>query len=122
MDHFMTPSQPRKTAARGFTQEPYEVRNWASVVGQRIRTARIRRGKTQEAIALACGITRRTLSRLESGDTGVSWGTILSVLWALGLMDSVRPIADPDADRHGKILEAAKRPERVRAETLDNDF
>jgi hypothetical protein len=48
---------------------------------------------------------------------------VLSVLWALGLLDSVKALADPDYDEHGKILEAATRPERVRAhQVLDNDF
>lgn len=31
-------------------------------------------------------------------------------------------VADPDTDEHGKILEAARRPQRVRVSTPDNDF
>jgi hypothetical protein len=48
---------------------------------------------------------------------------VLSVLWALGLLDSGKALADPDSDEHGKILEAATRLERVQAyNVLDNDF
>jgi hypothetical protein len=49
-------------------------------------------------------------------------GAFLSVLWKLALLDSIRCVADPDADDHGKILEAASRPQRVRAPVSDNDF
>ncbi len=121
MAHSMS-SAVGSASAKPFAREPFEVRTMCESLGQHIRTARVRRARTQDDVAAACGITRRTLSRLEQGDTGVSWGTVLSVLWVLGLLDSARSLADPDADRHGKILEAAKRPLRVRAEKLDNDF
>jgi hypothetical protein len=62
------------------------------------------------------------LYRLEHGDPGIANGTMLTVLWTLGLLDSASGIADPDTDEHGKILEAARRPTRARAEKLDNDF
>jgi transcriptional regulator with XRE-family HTH domain len=108
--------------ATPFKLEPLEVRQLSAELGRRIRLARIRRNKNQDELARACGITRRTLYRLEQGDSGVSMGTMLSVLWALGLLDSTQAVADPDADQHGKILEAAKRPARARAEKPDNDF
>ncbi len=98
------------------------MRKLVTELGQRIRIARIRRNKSQDDLARACGITRRTLYRLEQGDSGIANGTLLTVLWALGLLDSAAGIADPDTDQHGKILEAAKRPTRARVEKLDNDF
>jgi hypothetical protein len=37
--------------------------------------------------------------------------------------DTVQGVANPDDDEHGKILEAARRPERVRSQAAqDNDF
>jgi hypothetical protein len=41
----------------------------------------------------------------------------------LGLMGTTTALADPDADEHGKILEAARRPRRARQPAAgDSDF
>ena len=77
---------------------------------------------TQE-FADECGIGRRSLYRIETGEAGIALGTYLTVLWKLGLLETVQGVANPDDDEHGKILEAARRPERVRAPAAqDNDF
>lgn len=101
---------------------PREVLKQLEELGQRVRIARVRRRLRTEDLAQACGIGRRTLYRLENGDSGISMGTFMSVLWKLTLLDSVLAVADPDTDDHGKILEAASRPQRVRASASDNDF
>jgi|GEM_PF-441441 len=101
---------------------PREVLKQLEELGQRVRTARIRRRLGTEELAQACGIGRRTLYRIENADPGISLGTFMSVLWKLGLLDSIRGVADPDTDDHGKILEAAARPQRARAPAVDNDF
>ena len=45
------------------------------------------------------------------------------MLWKLDLLNTAASLADPDADEHGKILEAARRPKRVRNPVdSDNDF
>jgi transcriptional regulator with XRE-family HTH domain len=103
-------------------QLPLEVRKTVNELGQRIRTARIRRRMSQDELAQASGIGRRTLYRIESGEAGIALGTMLAVLWKLGLLDSVKGVANPDEDEHGKILEAAQRPQRIRASISDNDF
>jgi transcriptional regulator with XRE-family HTH domain len=101
---------------------PREVLMHLEELGQRVRIARVRRRLGTEALAQACGIGRRTLYRIESGDPGIALGTFMSVLWKLALLDSIRGVADPDTDDHGKILEAASRPQRVRGTVPDNDF
>lgn len=103
-------------------QLPREVVKHLEELGQRVRTARVRRRMGTEELAQACDISRRTLYRVESGEPGIALGTFMSVLWKLGLLDTVRGVADPDTDEHGKILEAATRPKRVRASAPDNDF
>lgn len=103
-------------------QVPREVVKHLEELGQRVRTARVRRRMSTEELAQACGIGRRTLYRVESGESGIALGTFMTVLWKLGLLDTVSGIADPDTDAHGKILEAAARPKRVRASAPDNDF
>lgn len=92
-------------------------------LGENARLARVRRRLSQEELAQACGITRKTLYAFEKGATGTTLGTAFTVLWKLGLLDTAAALADPDADEHGKILEAARRPERVRHPVeIDNDF
>lgn len=103
-------------------QLPREVRNHLEELGQRLRIARVRRRLSSEDLAQACGIGRRTLYRMENGDPGIALGSFLSVLWKLALLDTLGGVANPDTDDHGKILEAASRPQRVRAPVADNDF
>lgn len=107
---------------KSIEQLPREVLQQLEALGQRVRIARVRRRLGTEDLAQACGIGRRTLYRIEKGDPGISLGTFMGVLWKLGLLDSMHGVADPDTDDHGKILEAAARPQRVRAPASDNDF
>jgi DNA-binding XRE family transcriptional regulator len=102
---------------------PRQVNDALKVLGINIRTARVRRRLTQDELSMKCDIARKTVYAIEKGAQGPSIGSVLSVLWALGLLDSVKALADPDSDEHGKILEAATRPERARThQVLDNDF
>ena len=102
---------------------PMEVSSALRRLGENARLARVRRRLSQEELAQACGITRKTLYAFEKGATGTTLGTAFTVLWKLGLLDTAAALADPDADQHGKILEAARRPKRVRHPVeIDNDF
>ena len=102
---------------------PFEVEQAVQRLGQNIRRARVRRRMSQEDLAKACQITRKTLYAIESGVPGIAVGTLFSVLWALGLIGSAAHLADPDKDEHGKVLEAARQPKRVRhSSEIDNDF
>lgn len=94
-------------------------------LGQRIRIARIRRGWSVADLASKAGINRNTLTALELGRPGTGIGVCITVVWALGLDKSVDAVADPDADLHGKALEAARRPTRAgrpRKPSDDYDF
>ena len=92
---------------------PPPVADQVNLLGQRIRTARLRRGWSAADLAGKAGINRNTLTALELGKPGVSLGVTIAVLWALGLDKTLGAIADPEADAHGKALEAARRPQRV---------
>lgn len=76
----------------------------------------------QSELAQKVGVGEKTIRRLEKGDDGVSMGNVLSVLWALGLLSTAKALANPETDEHGKTLELARLPERVRRSTPDNDF
>ena len=102
---------------------PLEVTAATHRLGENVRLARIRRRLSQEELAQACGITRKTLYALEKGAPGATIATAFAVLWKLGLLNTAAALADPDADEHGKILEAARRSKRVRNPVdSDNDF
>lgn len=102
---------------------PYEVAIAARKLGEKVRLARVRRRMTQDELATACGISRKTLYAIEKGSSATTVGTLFSVLWKLGLLESAAELADPDKDEHGKVLEAARQPKRVRhAMEIDNDF
>ena len=83
-------------------------------LAERIRIARKRRGWTVAETAEKAGLSRNTLTALEQGKPGVSISAYVTALWVLGLDRTLDAVADPDADPHGKSLEAARRPERAR--------
>lgn len=105
-----------------FSTHPLEVRNACRELGVHLRVARKRRRMLQSELAQKAGVSEKTMRRLEQGDDGVSVGNVLSVLWALGLLTTSRALANPDTDEHGKTLELARLPQRVRASAPDNDF
>lgn len=92
---------------------PTQVSEQVAQLGQRIRLARIRRGWSVAELASKAGINRNTLTALELGRPGTAIGVCFTVLWALGLEQTLGGMADPDADLHGKALEAAQRPKRA---------
>jgi transcriptional regulator with XRE-family HTH domain len=98
-----------------------EVSKRVTQLGQRIRIARIRRGLSIVDLADKAGINRNTLNALELGKSGVTLTVFITVLWALGLENTLDSAADPDADTHGKVLEASRQPKRVRKQQLTRD-
>jgi len=100
---------------------PIEVSERVARLGQRIRLARIRRGWSVADLANKAGINRNTLTALELGKPGTAVGVCFTVLWALGLDKSLDTVADPDADLHGKALEASRRPTRAGKPRKAND-
>ena len=104
---------------------PVRVAEQVTQLGHRIRLARIRRGWSVADLASKAGINRNTLTALELGKAGTALGVCFTVLWALGLDRTLDGVADPDADLHGKALEAARRPSRAgkpRKASNDYDF
>jgi transcriptional regulator with XRE-family HTH domain len=93
---------------------PGEAADRIKELGRRIRLARARRGLSIAEVAVKAGINRNTLNALELGKPGVALGACVTVLWALGLDKTLDAVAHPDADSHGKTLEASRRPARVR--------
>jgi transcriptional regulator with XRE-family HTH domain len=97
-----------------FKNPPAEVVARIQQLAERIRIARKRRGWTIVETAAKAGVNRNTLTALELAKPGISVSAYIAVLWVLGLDRTLDAVADPDEDTHGKILEAARRPERTR--------
>lgn len=92
-------------------------------LGRNIRTARLRRRLRIEDVAERLGVSRYTVADLEKGKPGTSIAAYAGALWALGLIDQMRDVADPDRDEEGKVLEGSRSPKTApRRRTLDNDF
>lgn len=100
---------------------PSEVSDRIRELGYRIRLARTRRGMSITELAAKAGLNRNTLNALELGKPGVALGAHVTVLWALGLDKTLDGVAHPDADTHGKTLEASRRPARIRKSQKSKD-
>jgi len=98
-----------------------EVSDRIRELGYRIRLARTRRGMSITELAAKAGLNRNTLNALELGKPGVALGAYVTVLWALGLDKTLDGAAHPDADTHGKTLEASRRPARIRKSQKSKD-
>ncbi len=92
-----------------------------SVLGERIRTARKRRAMTLEELAARMFVTRKTVSRMEKGDPGVSIGAFASALCILGLENSLLEVALPERDEVGIFRERQRLPIRVRPSRKPED-
>lgn len=96
-------------------------------MGQRLRTARLRRKLSQAELGQRLAVNRQTVERLELGDPGVRLNTLCSALRALDLqLDLLGNIDDPGKDRVGLSAELSRlrgKPERKEADARDEyDF
>ncbi|QHC59854.1 helix-turn-helix domain-containing protein [Rathayibacter sp. VKM Ac-2760] len=64
-------------------------------VGANIRRWRAVNGMTASALAERAGVTRETLRRLEAGDGSARFDSVVAVLGALGIADSLVQATDP---------------------------
>jgi transcriptional regulator with XRE-family HTH domain len=93
-------------------------------LGRNIRIARLRRKLRLEDLAERIGISRYLMADIEKGKPTATIAAYIGALWALGLSEDMRKVADPDRDTEGKALESKRAPKTAakRKEALDNDF
>ena len=82
-----------------------------SVLGNNIRTARLKRRLPQATLAERAGIGLSTLVKIENGNCGVAIGAVASVLFALADIAGIDPLA--------QALENERLPKRIRAPKTD---
>ncbi len=73
-----------------------KLENVLQTLGENIKLARLRRKITATMLAERAGISRVTLSKVESGESSVSMGTYASVLFCLGLEKDLTLLAGDD--------------------------
>jgi transcriptional regulator with XRE-family HTH domain len=93
---------------------PIPARSALIKLGQDINSARRRRRITKALMAERAGIAINTLTRIERGDPSTSMAAWASVLFALGLTENLRGLADPLSDLTGLMLEEERLPKRIR--------
>jgi len=82
-------------------------------LAENLRMARLRRGLSSAMVAQRAGISRATLSAIESGSASVSMGAWTQVLFVLGLEGDLTRVARDD--ELGRTLQDAGLPQRSRA-------
>lgn len=102
---------------------PAAVEDMLTLLGRNIRTARLRRKLSMDELAERVGISRYVLADIEKGKPTTAIAAYFGALWALGLLQNMRNVADPDGDREGRILERARSPKTApKRKTIDDDF
>lgn len=102
---------------------PFDVDRALKKLGADLRTARLRRNLTVDAIAAKIGTGRRAVMDAEKGKVSTQIAVYAGLLWAYGLIDRFGDAADPGFDEEGQRL--ALIHDRVRARRpkgLNNDF
>lgn len=84
-----------------------------SRLGERIRTARLRRRLSAKLVAERAGMSVMTLRSVENGGTGVTIGAYAAVLHVLGLDGDLDAVAE--ADTLGRDLQDAALPRSARS-------
>jgi transcriptional regulator with XRE-family HTH domain len=82
-------------------------------VGEKLKAARLRRRYSADMVAQRAGVARATLSRIERGDPGVSFGNYARVLQTLRLEQDLSLLAADD--ELGRKLQDADLGVRARA-------
>lgn len=97
---------------------PLPVQRALRRLAQDISSWRKLSGLTQAQLADRSGISRDTMTRLESGTGGISLETLLRVLRALGLLDTLGEALDPHRSDIGRLRSDEELPRRVRPQKL----
>lgn len=100
---------------------PTPAQQAVETVGKNIRTARKRRGWSLDEMAGSMLVTRKTLSRLESGDPSVGLSVLAGALHTLNMTDDLKKVAAPESDSVGMFYEQQRLPKRIRKKQTATD-
>jgi transcriptional regulator with XRE-family HTH domain len=105
------------------TDPPYAVEQTLKRLGANLRTARIRRGLTVEAVSKKIGTGVRAVSDAEHGKPSTAVAVYVALLWAYDLLAQFDSLPDAARDAEGQALDKRRQRPRVRRSRADdNDF
>lgn len=91
-------------------------------LGQKIKTYRIMREMSQQDLEDKSGVSKRSISRLEQGES-VQVDNLFKILLALGLGDNIELLVPDQTKRPSYYLEKVEnKPKRVRKKNKKNNF
>lgn len=90
-------------------------------LAEHVATWRKLRGLTQAQLADRADVSRDTVQRLESAEGNVSVESLLRVLRALGVLESIPQALDPLSSELGRLRLAKRLPQRVRPKRLSSE-
>lgn len=99
-----------------------EYREYIGELGEKIKAYRIMKELSQQELADKTGVSKRSISRLEQGET-VQVDNLFKILLALDLEDNIDLLVPDQTKRPSFYLEKPdNKPKRVRRKTERNDF
>lgn len=101
---------------------PKNCQEYIKDLGQRIKLYRVMLGMSQQELADKTGISKRSISRMEQGES-VQVNSLFTVLLALDLGDNIELLVPDQSKRPSFYLEKLENtPKRVRKKSKKNDF
>jgi len=82
-------------------------------LGGNLKMARLKRRISLQDFAERIGVSKRTVSRMEKGDDGVSIGTLTMACLVLGELERIEMFLDPGSDDTGLLLDRNNLPKRI---------
>ena len=103
---------------------PFAVERAVRTLGANLKTARLRRNLSAAEMASRLGVDRHVIADAEKGKLTTGVSVYIGMLWALGLLEQLDPVADPALDSEGLTLARAGERQRARKGMggMDNDF
>lgn len=93
---------------------PIPVKRALRKLGQDLQDARKRRRIPMRLAAARASISRATLTKIEKGDEGVSFGAYARILFIMGMLERLADLVDVRFDKLGMFLESENLPKRIR--------
>jgi transcriptional regulator with XRE-family HTH domain len=82
-------------------------------LGTNVKQARLKRRMALQDLADRASVSKRTIARLENGESGVSVGTLAMICLVLGELERIELFLDPSSDDTGLVLDSQNLPKRI---------
>ena len=92
---------------------PIPVQRAMKKLGKDISHARRRRRITTKLMAERAGISRRTLVKIEKGESTVAIAAYASIVFTLGMLNALKDLLDARHDIIGHQLDEERLPQRI---------